>query len=245
MTHANKMTALVTGGSTGIGLAICRALLESGYDVIALSRRPAGIDSPRLRSVIVDLSDAQATAEVARAIAATTAITTIVHNAGATREKLVEDVQLQDIEALTHLHLSAPLALLQANLPVMKTARYGRVVLIASRAMLGLARRTAYAATKAGMVGLARTWALELGSHGVTVNVVAPGPIEETEMYDLVLGDDQERRARLAKSIPVGRVGRPDDVARAVSFFVAPANSFVTGQTLFVCGGASVGSLTI
>ena len=242
---AEPRTAIVTGGSTGIGVAICKALLDSGFEVISLSRREAGLRSPRLRSIAVDLSDPNATREVAREIAAQTVVTTIVHNAGVTREKLVEDVALDDLDALTHLHLSAPLSLLQANLPAMKAAHYGRVVLISSRAMLGLVRRTAYSATKAGMLGLARTWALELGAHGITVNVVAPGPIEDTEMFDSVLGDDQARRERLAQGIPVRRIGRPDDVARAVSFFVDPASSFITGQTLFVCGGASVGSLTI
>ena len=239
-----KKAALVTGGSTGIGLAICQALIDADYDVISLSRRAAGLSSPRLRSLSVDLTDARATAEAAREVARDTPVTTIVHNAGATRESLIEDVKLEDLDALTHLHLSAPVSLVQANLPAMKAAGFGRIVLISSRAMLGLPKRTAYSATKAAMLGMARTWALELGSHGITVNVVAPGPIEETEMFDGVLGD-QARRARLAQGIPVKRLGKPADVARAVSFFVDPAASFVTGQTLFVCGGASVGSLTI
>ncbi len=240
-----RRTALVTGGSTGIGLAICQALLDADYDVISMARREAGLRSPRLRSVAVDLTDANATADAAKQLAREAPVTTIVHNAGATRESLLENVRLDDFEALTHLHLSAPLSIVQANLPAMKAASFGRIVLIASRAMLGLQKRTAYSATKAGMVGMARTWALELGAYGITVNVVAPGPIEDTEMFDDVLGDDLARRARLAEGIPVKRVGKPTDVARAVSFFVDPAASFVTGQTLFVCGGASVGNLTI
>lgn len=238
-------TALVTGGSTGIGLAICQELLDAGYDVISMSRRAAGLNSPRLRSVSVDLTDAKATAEAAQEIARSSPVTTVIHNAGATRESLLESVTLEDVDALTHLHLSAPLSIVQANLPAMKAAGFGRIVLISSRAMLGLPRRTAYSATKAAMLGMARTWALELGAHGITVNVVAPGPIEETEMFDGVLGDDHARRMRLAQGIPVKRLGKPGDVARAVSFFIDPAASFVTGQTLFVCGGASVGSLTI
>jgi len=118
-------------------------------------------------------------------------------------------------------------------------------VLISSRAVLGLAKRTAYAATKAGMLGLARTWALELGPSGITVNVVAPGPIEETEMFDNVVPKDSARKVALAQSIPVRRLGLPQDVARAVAFFTDPAAGFVTGQTLYVCGGASVGSLAL
>jgi NAD(P)-dependent dehydrogenase (short-subunit alcohol dehydrogenase family) len=238
-------TAIVTGGSTGIGVAICRALLDKGYDVISLARRKAGVESARLRSVTVDLSDPGATRQAAEEIARQHAVTTIVHNAGAIREKPLDEVDVADLDALAHLHLAAPLVLVQANLAAMRSAHFGRIVLISSRAVLGLAKRTAYASTKAGMLGLARTWALELAPHGVTVNVVAPGPIEETEMFDGVLPKDSPKRAALAQSIPVRRLGRPEDVARAVMFFVDREAGFVTGQTLYVCGGTSVGSLAL
>ena len=237
--------ALVTGGSTGIGVAICQGLLDQGYEVIALSRRPAGLKSPRLRSVLVDLADPGATAQAARELAAAEPATTIVHNAGAILEKPLEDVRPADLDALMHLHLSAAVILVQANLPAMRSAAYGRIVLISSRAILGLARRTAYAASKAGMLGLARSWALELGPAGITVNVVAPGPVEETEMFDSAVQKNSPQRAALAQSLPVRRLGRPQDIARAVLFFSAPDAGFVTGQTLYVCGGASVGSLAL
>ena len=237
--------ALVTGGSTGIGVAICKALLAQGYEVVALSRREAGLSSPRLRSVRVDLADPQATRAAAEEIAARERVTTIVHNAGATLEKPLEDVTLADLQQLAQLHLAAPVALVQASLPAMRAAHYGRIVLISTRAVLGLARRTAYAATKAGMLGLARTWAVELGPSGITVNVVAPGPIEETEMFDSVVARGSPGRAALAQSLPVRRLGLPADVARAVTFFTDPDAGFVTGQTLYVCGGGSVGGLTL
>lgn len=237
--------AIVTGGSTGIGVAICRSLLERDYDVVCLSRRPAGLSHPSLRSVTVDLSDPEETTRVARSLAAESPATTIVHNAGAILEKPLEEVTTSDLDTLTHLHLAAPIALLQANLPAMREARYGRVVLVSTRAVLGLAKRTVYSATKAGMLSLARTWTFELAADGITVNVVAPGPIEETEMFDGAVPKEGPRREQIAKSIPVRRLGLPSDVARAVTFFTDPAASFVTGQTLFVCGGASVGSLAL
>jgi 3-oxoacyl-[acyl-carrier protein] reductase len=237
--------AIVTGGSTGIGVAICRGLLEQGYEVISLSRREAGLSSPQLRSVRVDLTDPRATRQAAEAIAASTPATTIVHNAGAIREKPLEQVDLADLDALTHLHLAAAVILVQANLAAMRAAGYGRIVLVSTRAVLGLGKRTTYAATKAAMLGLARTWALELGPAGITVNVVAPGPIEETEMFDAVLAKGSPRREALAQSLPVRRIGRPADVARAVTFFTDPEAGFVTGQTLYVCGGASVGTLAL
>jgi 3-oxoacyl-[acyl-carrier protein] reductase len=235
--------ALVTGGSSGIGAAICRSLLADGYQVVSLSRRASESPSPRLHEVQVDLADALATREAAFEVASRFPITTVIHNAGAIREKPLEEVTLDDLQSLTNLHLAAALSLMQANLPRMKQRHFGRVVLVSTRAVLGLAKRTVYSATKAGMLGLARTWALELGAHGITVNVVAPGPIEATEMFHEVLPVDSPKLPRIIDSIPVKRLGRPEDVARAVLFFAAPEAGFVTGQTLFVCGGTSVGSI--
>ena len=238
----NDKTAIVTGGSTGIGVAICRALLAQGYEVISLSRRDAGFASERLRSIRVDLSDPIATRQVVSDLAARSPATTIVHNAGAILEKPLEMVETADLETLMHLHVGAPVSIVQANLPAMRAAGFGRIVLISSRAVLGLAKRTAYASTKAGMIGLARTWALELGPGGITANVVAPGPIEDTEMFDGVVPQGSARREAIAQSLPVRRLGRPEDVARAVTFLTDRNAVFITGQTLYVCGGASVGS---
>jgi 3-oxoacyl-[acyl-carrier protein] reductase len=233
----------MTGASSGIGLATAQAFLDEGYEVINFSRRNCPLNSPRLTSIAVDLSDAAATRDAVTAAAAQTPATTIVHCAGAIRERPIENVSLADLEELGNLHLGAPLSLVQANLPAMKQARFGRIVLISSRAVLGLAKRTAYAATKAGMLGLARTWALELAAYGITVNVVAPGPIADTEMFEEIIPPASAKMAAAAKQVPVGRFGTPQDVARAVTFFTNPKASFVTGQTLFVCGGTSVGSI--
>jgi len=234
---------VITGGSSGIGLATAQAFLDDGYEVISISRRHCPLNSPRLTSITVDLSDAAATYEAVMSVAAQTPATTIVHCAGAIREKPIEDATVADLAELGNLHLGAALSLVQANLPAMKQARYGRIVLISSRAVLGLAKRTAYSATKAGMLGLARTWALELAAHGITVNVVAPGPIADTEMFEEIIPVASAKMIAAAKQVPVGRFGTPQDVARAVTFFADPKASFVTGQTLFVCGGTSVGSI--
>jgi NAD(P)-dependent dehydrogenase (short-subunit alcohol dehydrogenase family) len=234
---------VVTGGSSGIGLATVRSFLDAGYEVICIARRDCALTSPRLVSIKVDLSDAVATREAVMSAAAETPATTLVHCAGAIRERPIEAATLDDLAKLANLHLGAALSLVQANLPEMKRAGFGRIVLISSRAALGLANRTAYAATKAGMLGLARTWALELAAHGITVNVVAPGPIAETEMFEEILPPASARMAAAVKQVPVGRFGTPEDVARAIAFFADPKASFVTGQTLFVCGGTSVGSI--
>lgn len=239
-----RRVAVVTGGSAGIGAAICRQLLEDGFEVVSLSLGVPAFTHPRLHTVEVDLTDRQATAQAAAEVAHRHRPDTVVHNAGVILPALLEDVKLADLDTLVALHLGAAITLLQAALPAMKAAGFGRVVLISSRAALGLATRTAYAATKAGMLGMARTWALELAPLGITVNVVAPGPIR-TDMFHGVVPAGSPRVEQIARGVPVRRLGEPEDVAHAVSFFAAVPAGFVTGQVLYVCGGTSVGSLTL
>ena len=179
-----------------------------------------------------------------RAIAARHEVTHVIHNAGLVWPKLVEEAQPADITGLAQLHLGAALSLVQAALPAMKARRFGRILFNGSRAALGVPTRTAYSASKAGMIGMARTWALELAPHGITVNVVAPGPIQTDNFWGIV-PKGSEREAELAKRIPVGRLGTVEDVSNAFLFFCDPGAGFVTGQTLYVCGGASVGSMSL
>lgn len=235
--------ALVTGGSSGIGAAICHDLSSAGYRVISMALGRAAGGSACVEEMQVDLTDPLATREAAQEVARRFPITTVIHNAGAVREKPLEDVTLEDLQALTHLHVTAALSIVQAQLATMRQQQFGRIVLVSTRAVLGLAKRTVYSATKAALLGLARTWALELGPAGITVNVVAPGPIEATTMFDELIPKGSPKIPRIVASIPVRRLGRPEDVARAVRFFIAPEAGFVTGQTLFVCGGTSVGSI--
>ena len=238
-------TAIVTGGSGGIGAAIAKGMLERGYRVVSLALDKPDWSHPRLEGRAVDLFDAKATEAVAAEIARDHQVTHIVHNAGVILPNPVEQAKAADIAALAQLHLAAPLSLLSAALPQMKQAGFGRVVLISSRAALGAQGRTAYSATKAGMIGMGRTWALELAPFGITVNMVAPGPIQGTHMFHEIVAASSERETALANAIPVKRLGKPEDVANAVLFFASGESSFVTGQVLYVCGGASVGTLVI
>ena len=242
---SHRHTIVVTGGSTGIGLAICQNLIDQGNTVVNLSRRSASFEHPRLHNYEVDLSDKVAVDKCAQALSAKFAVSGFVHNAGLIRENLLEDVDVADLDYLTQVHIGSAIRLTQAFLPAMKASKVGRIVLITSRAALGLQKRTAYSATKSGMMGMARTWALELGEHGITVNTVAPGPIEATEMFDAVIEDGSEQKKSLAESIPIKRIGSPDDVANAVSFFLDDQSGFITGQTLMVCGGSSLGSVSL
>ena len=240
----NTPIALVTGGSAGIGASICQHLLEDGYQVLNLSRRKSELRNDRVTDVEVDLADPAATKRAIEELASKYEITSLVHNAGVIRPNLLEDVKLEDVEYLTNLHISTSILLTQGVLDSMKSAAYGRIVIIGSRAMLGLETRTAYSATKAAQVGLVRTWAMELGQHGITVNAVAPGPIL-TPMFTDVVPEKSDKAEQIAKTLPVRRLGRPDDVARAVMFLLSPDNGFVTGQCIFVCGGASLGTLAL
>jgi NAD(P)-dependent dehydrogenase (short-subunit alcohol dehydrogenase family) len=242
---SERPIAIVTGASAGIGAAICRRMIDAGYEVISLALRKPDWSHPALHTIEVDLTDAGATAEAAASVARQFAVGTVVHNAGVIRPNLLPDVSQEDLHNLTQLHLGAAILIVQAVLPEMRQRKFGRIVLMSSRAALGLQTRTAYAATKAGMIGMARTWALELAPDGITVNVVAPGPIGDTDMFRQAIPAGDPREAAIAKSIPVGRLGRSDDVARAVMFFADPENSFVTGQVLYVCGGASVASISL
>ena len=239
-----RKVAAVTGGSAGIGKAICEDLLDKGCEVISLARRKSDIDHPRMRSIEVDLMDRAATAAAAKDLVSRFEVNTVVHNAGVIRAALLADVKLDDLDALVDLHLGCAIQLVQAALPSMRAQRFGRIVLLSSRAAVGLATRTSYSAIKAGMLGMARTWALELAPDGITVNVVAPGPVR-TDMFHEVVAAGSDKERALAAAVPVRRLGEAADVARAVRFFVDAANGFVTGQVLYVCGGTSVGSLTL
>lgn len=242
---SDRLVSIVTGGSAGIGAAICRHMVDAGYDVVSLARRRPDWSHPALHAVEVDLMDGSATDQAVQSFARDYPVSHVVHNAGVIRPNLLSEVSQSDLHDLTQLHIGAAVLIVQAVLPGMRERGFGRIVLMSSRAALGVVTRTAYSATKAGMIGMARTWALELAPQGITVNVVAPGPIQDAAMFQDVISRGSEREAALAKAIPIGRLGRADDVARAVMFFADPHNSFVTGQVLYVCGGASIGSISL
>ena len=238
-------TTLITGAAKGIGADLARRLIEAGHQVVGMDiLEDHEVSGDGYHPVQVDLLDQEDTAAKAASVAAEHDITHLVHNAGLIWPNLLQDASASDITGLAQLHLGSALQLVQAALPGMQQRQFGRIVFNASRAALGAPTRSAYGATKAGIIGMARTWALELAQHGITVNVVAPGPIL-TDNFWGVIEKDSPRQYDLAARIPVGRIGEVGDVTRAMEFFLAPEASFVTGQTLFVCGGASVGAMSI
>ena len=240
----SEFTALITGGAKGIGAHLATSLLARGYRVVTLDVLPVADPAPGQTHLEADLLDPEATAKIAARIQRDFDVTHVVHNAGMIWPNLLEDAKPQEIAGLAQVHLGSALTLVQAVLPDMKKTGFGRIAFNASRAALGAPTRTAYGATKAGIIGMARTWALELAPHGITVNTVAPGPVL-TDNFWGIIEKDSDRQHDLAKRIPVGRLGETKDVVNAFLFFLDPENSFVTGQTLYVCGGASVGTLSI
>lgn len=243
MSTGNTRTAVITGGSAGIGAAIRDELLSTGYRVISLDVNTCTRSHPALESVQIDISDLDALRRVAADIAAHYRVTTLVHNAGALRSALIADVRQEDLDFLMRLHVGALVALGQAFIPAMGAAGYGRIVTLTTRAILGLENRTSYSASKAAQVGLTRTWALELGPAGITVNAVAPGPIV-TDQFRAVIPEGDPRNDAVAQRLPVRRLGQPEDISRVVMFLADEKSGFITGQTWFVCGGASVGAMS-
>ena len=238
---SEEFTAVVTGGNKGIGAALAIEMLEAGYTVICLSRREPEFEHQKLHFYRTDLLDQAQVSAAAETIAAEHAVTHLIHNAGLIFPNLIEEANADDITGLAQLHLGSALTLLKAFLPNMKKHQFGRVLFNGSRAALGAKTRTAYSASKAGMIGMARTWALELAQHQITVNVVAPGPVL-TDNFWGIIPKDSEQEQKLADGIPVGRIGTVEDITNAFLFFADPKSSFITGQTLFVCGGMSVGT---
>ena len=235
-------TTLITGGGSGIGATLTKNLIAKGEVVVTL-----GLDLPNwkhdnLIGYQADLTDTEQTNEAAQLISSSHKINNIVHNAGMILPNLLPKVKTDDILTLSHLHLAAPIALTQAILPNMINDKNGRIVFISSRASMGMPTRSAYAATKAGIHGLAKTWALELAENNITVNVIAPGPVLTQNFWDLV-PKDSELQQEISDYIPVGRIGTTGDIANAVEFFLDEKASFVTGQVLYVCGGTSLKGL--
>ncbi|MGJ3647844.1 SDR family oxidoreductase [Sphingomonas sp. GlSt437] len=229
---------LVSGASKGIGRAAADALAADGWHVIGIARAaPASFPG---EFIAADLADAAVTAALADQLAGRGDVLGIVNNAGAARGDVfgaVDPVEFLDLMAF---NLRPALVLTQALLPAMQAARFGRIVNITSLVTIGLPSRTSYAASKAALESLTRTIAIEQAANGITANAVAPGPTE-TELFRSNNPAGSEGEARYLAQVPMRRLGTPGEIAAAVAFLASDGAGFVTGQTIFVDGGASLG----
>lgn len=243
--------AVVTGAAQGIGLGIAARLAAQGLTVALLDRdeelllQVAGSlrqTGAKVIGVVADLTKGDAVAsafdEVTRAAGR---IDFLVNNAGAERNQRFLSMTESDWDFIIDANLKSQFLCCKAVLPEMVNGGFGRVVNISSRAWLGGFGQANYSAAKGAVVSFTRSLAIEFASKGVTVNTIAPGLIDTP----LFRGFKPELQDQLKKTVPVQRIGTPDDVGLAVDFFLDPAASYVTGQTLYVCGGRSLSSASV
>ncbi|MBV9785181.1 MAG: SDR family oxidoreductase [Acidisphaera sp.] len=223
--------AVVTGSSSGIGAAIVARLLREGWEVTGLSRTAPRDAVPGFTHRALDLLDADAAA-IDVALAGLPHVSALVHAAGVLRVGRLGELDQADGATMWRLHVAAASLLADALLPRMASG--GRVVLIGSRAAVGVAGRSQYAASKAAVVGLARSWAIELAPRGITVNVVAPGATETPMLHD------PARTLSPPLRPPIGRFVQPEEVAALTAFLLSPEAGAITGQQIVICGGASL-----
>jgi 3-oxoacyl-[acyl-carrier protein] reductase len=242
--------AIVTGAARGIGAAVAARLAQDGYDVAALDLDAATCEETvaavraagrRGLALGADVADEVAVgAAVSRVTAELGSPAALVNNAGILRDRIMSKMTVDEWDAVISVHLRGAFLMSREVLPLMREAMWGRIVNISSTAALGNVGQANYSAAKAGLQGFTRTLALEAGRFNVTVNAVAPG-FTITDMTrataDRVGVDFEQMTREMIAQIPVGRAGRPDDVANAVAFFMDERAGFVSGQVLYVAGG--------
>ena len=237
---SRRDTVVVTGGSNGIGRATVDRLLEDGYDVVNVDLAAPSTQRVNERFVQVDLTDVAATREALAGLTTDGPVTRLVNNAGIVRPAAIANVTMEDLHAVVALNIAGTIACVQALLPSMRAAGFGRIVNISSRAALGKAERSVYAATKAGLHGLTKTLALELGPSGICVNAIGPGPIASA-LFDRVNPPGAPATRQIIDAIPLRRMGEPAEVAHMIASLLDARGGFVTGQVIYVCGGMTVG----
>ncbi|WP_412066267.1 SDR family oxidoreductase [Rhizobium sp. SYY.PMSO] len=232
-----KRTFLITGASKGIGLSLAKRLAGQGHDIVGIARN--AVDDFPGRFERMDLGNPASRDKLVE-IVRENSIDGVVNNVGLVRAEPLGAITISTREEVMRVNLHPALIAVQATLPGMKSRGWGRVINISSLTVLGSIERTSYAAAKASLVSFTRSWALEVASLGITVNAVSPGPTE-TELFRQNNPAGSEGEARYLSSVPMRRFGKPDEIAAAIAFLLSDEAAFITGQTLHVDGGASIG----
>ncbi len=241
-------TALITGGGTGIGLAIATAMHAAGARVVLVGRREAELTAAEqalgagASHVVHDITQLSAAgALVERVTREVGPITCLVNNAGIHLKKPAAETSPEEFQKVLNTHIVGAHALVAAVTPGMIARKHGTILFTGSMASIfGIPLVIAYTAAKTAMVGMVKGYATELSPHGIRVNCIAPGWIE-TAMSRKALDGDPARKAKILGRTPMAKLGQPEDIGWAAVYLAAPASAFVTGVTLAVDGGASVG----
>lgn len=235
---------VLTGASSGLGLELVQHWQSRDEQVVTLQRSTPAFNCPNLHHIPCDLLDEEELMRSAAEISAAFDVVGLVNNAGSGGANPIENVDWDHVDRLNRLHLKASLLLTQCFVSNMKANGFGRIVNVGSRAILGKEGRTAYATSKAALLSATRVWAMELGPSGITVNMVAPGPLN-VGLFAKHTPPGSEKLRKIESSIPVRRIGQAADVIHAIDFFLSPHAGYITGQVLYVCGGLSVSTSPI
>lgn len=248
----NRLTdrvALITGAAKGIGKAIALKMIKEGaavvlidvlQDDLSLVEKEIKSNGGRVVSFKTNIaSKSEVNENIKKAYKHFEKIDILVNNAGIVAPAILEDVTEEDWKSVVSVNLQGTCNCVQAVVPSMKKHKYGKIVNIGSRASLGKFARTVYSATKAGLIGMTRTWALELAPFNINVNYIGPGPIA-TELFKMVNPPDSEKTKKLISSIPLKRLGTPDDIANLASYLASDEAGYITGQSIFACGGLTI-----
>lgn len=246
MDNAERKIALVTGGASGIGRAIVLRLVRDNYFVISVDVNPEAVNDlvkdageENILSLVADVcKEIEVKQLFDNLLKKFGSLDVLVNNAGIIRDNMIWNMSLSDFDAVIDVNLKAPWLMCREAATVMKKQNSGRIINIVSRAWLGNRGQSNYSSSKAGLVGMTRVLALELGKYNVLVNAVAPGLIDTPLTRKL----EPEVLDKLIQAQPTRTMGKPEDVANVVAFLASPSTHFITGQTIYVDGGKSIGA---